>query len=96
LGGHQPIRSGLSAFDGQIDVLLGRLLGLLHEAVQEDHSLSTQNSTRAMRLCGKLLRTSQISRPSERTRGIPIGHENSTSLINILADNPAIGGIQTL
>ena len=46
------------------------------------HSRSTQNRTRAIRPCGRLLRTSHISLPSERTRGIPMGHENSTSLIS--------------
>src|SRR5437667_11103547 len=39
-------------------------------------SFSTQKITRAIRPCGKLLRTSHSSRPSERTSGIPIGQES--------------------
>src|ERR1700693_1529603 len=46
---------------------------------------STQKITRAILPRGKLLRTSHNSFSSERTRGIPIGHENSTSL-NVFTD----------
>src|SRR6202521_1032020 len=45
-------------------------------------SFSTQKITRAIRPCGKLLRTSHSSRPSERASGMPIGQENSTSLMS--------------
>lgn len=43
---------------------------------------SRQKITRAMRPRGNLLRTSHSSRPSEPTIGMPIGHENSTSLMS--------------
>ena len=51
---------------------------------------STQKITRAMRPCGKLLRTSHNTFPSERTRGIPIGHENSTSLMSSPINFPVL------
>src|SRR4051812_12599918 len=43
---------------------------------------SMVNRTRAMRPCVKVLLTSQRLVPSARTRGMPIGHENSTSLMS--------------
>src|SRR4029077_17471543 len=58
-------------------------------------SFSTQKITRAIRPCGKLLRTSHSSRPSERTSGMPIGHANSTPL-DIFADDPSILWLQAL
>ena len=43
---------------------------------------SVQNRTRAIRPRGRRLRTSHNSRPRERTSGMPIGQENSTSLMS--------------
>ena len=42
----------------------------------------TQKITRAIFPPVRLLHTSQRSRPNERTNGMPIGQENSTSLMS--------------
>ena len=43
----------------------------------------TQKTTRAIRPRGNLLRTSQRPCPRESMSGLPIGQENSTSLMSV-------------